>query len=566
MVSGQFAASAQGAWGLELPSLISFTSLFVFNKLEQSNKGGRGVEAASMGRKNPKMDVNASEFVPNKTSGAAQAKSQAKNKEKKSSPKKVEKAKGQKGAPRGSSKALTRADGGKRGGGWQRSEEQWGKGSHDIARVRSDEGQSAASLLNFTYYDGPADPLAAPAARRPTKNSWQQELHNKQQFMQANFRFEIKPDCVEKFHESRHIGATAMLEEADRGAHWDDVACVHTVSPAEDPARCPICLDEPKAAQMTKCGHLYCLPCIRHYLDLGESNWRRCPMCFNSVHSKELRSARIASASQAAVGSTLRFVQLQRVKGSVTPVLIHNSIPAPNSLLPSDHPAAAFSKHTVATPAVLESLRQQQRGELEEVLGVCDDPATELYVEKAILEIDGNGPAALKGAEPLVKAPSAPGPATTSWPNPAGPSWVTSQLTSHLGASAEEDAVADEDIHQPSEATTTTAAAAEAPPPPSPSPGTNVQYFHQSADGRALFLHPWSNKMLLHNRGLTGSFPEDLTVEVVAIENHTVSEELRKRHTCLRHLPVSSSFTFCEVNLEGIVEPATMEHFQEELT
>ena len=98
-----------------------------------------------------------------------------------------------------------------------------------------------------------------------------------------------------------------------------------------------------------------------------------------------------------------------------------------------------------------------------------------------------------------------------------------------------------------------------------PRAGANVQYFHQSHDGRALFLHPWSNKMLLHNRGLTGAFPEDLTVRVVATESHTVSEELRKRHTCLRHLPVSSSFTFCEVDLEGIVEPATMEHFSEEL-
>jgi len=187
-----------------------------------------------------KMDVHAFEFVPNKSSGATPGKAKA---QEKTSPPKSAKGAGKgnnKGTPRSSAKVLARShsSGGKRGGGWQRSEEHdwWGKGSHDA--VRGDEGQSAASLLNFTYYDGPVDPLAAPAVRRPNKNSWQQELQNKQQFMQANFRFEIKGDCVEKFSDSRHIGASAMLEEADRGAHWDDVACVHQTTPAEEVIQC----------------------------------------------------------------------------------------------------------------------------------------------------------------------------------------------------------------------------------------------------------------------------------------------------------------------------------------
>jgi len=258
-------------------------------------------------------------------------------------------------------------------------------------------------------------------------------------------------------------------------------------------------------------------------------------MCFNGVHNKELRSARIASASKVAVGSTVRFLQLQRVKGSVTPVRINDAMPAPNCLLPSDHPAAAFSKHTVATPDVLAELRQQQRAELEELLTEGEDPATALWVERAIHELDTVAQGA-EGTDPLVKAVSAPPPgAVVGSPSKAsGPVNEGGEAEGSQGRDASR-------------------------------AGANIQYFHQCHDGRAIFLHPWSNKMLLHNRGLTGTFPEDLSVAVIAAETHTVSEELRKRHTCLKHLPMSSSITFCEVNLEGIVEPATMAHFQEDI-
>jgi hypothetical protein len=93
--------------------------------------------------------------------------------------------------------------------------------------------------------------------------------------------------------------------------------------------------------------------------------------------------------------------------------------------------------------------------------------------------------------------------------------------------------------------------------------GTNVQYFWQAHDGRLIFLHPFSAKLLLHNGKWCS--PEDLTVPILAIEAHTVSEELRKRHSCLKHLPMSSSFIFCEVDLTGICSEETMEHFGEEL-
>jgi len=232
------------------------------------------------------MNALASEFVPGRQSGttasAKSSKPQVKNKEKKS-PQKERKPppqKGSNGGRAGRAKPFAGSHSGRHSNGdsgWQRSEELWGKGkgSEDMGT-----GQSASDLLAFKYYEGSSNESQSKSEyRKPVKNSWQQELHNKQQFMQANFRFEIRQDCVEKFHESRFIGATGTIEEADRGAHWDDVACVHHVTLATDPVTCPICLEVPLASKITKCGHIFCWPCMLHYLALAESNWRRCPMC-----------------------------------------------------------------------------------------------------------------------------------------------------------------------------------------------------------------------------------------------------------------------------------------------
>lgn len=60
------------------------------------------------------------------------------------------------------------------------------------------------------------------------------------------------------------------------------------------PQSCPICLQPPVAGRITKCGHVYCFSCILHYLALSESNkaWRKCPICWDSIYEKDLKSVR----------------------------------------------------------------------------------------------------------------------------------------------------------------------------------------------------------------------------------------------------------------------------------
>ena len=57
----------------------------------------------------------------------------------------------------------------------------------------------------------------------------------------------------------------------------------------EQLASCPICLDIPVAAKITKCAHVYCWPCILHYLSLSEKAWAKCPICFDAIEEKDLK-------------------------------------------------------------------------------------------------------------------------------------------------------------------------------------------------------------------------------------------------------------------------------------
>ncbi|GAA5998655.1 RING-type E3 ubiquitin transferase MAG2 [Rhodotorula paludigena] len=57
---------------------------------------------------------------------------------------------------------------------------------------------------------------------------------------------------------------------------------------------CPICLSEPTAARMTKCGHVFCYPCVLHYLALADPGQkeRKCPVCHDFIHAKDLKSVK----------------------------------------------------------------------------------------------------------------------------------------------------------------------------------------------------------------------------------------------------------------------------------
>jgi len=41
---------------------------------------------------------------------------------------------------------------------------------------------------------------------------------------------------------------------------------------------------------ITKCGHIFCRPCLLHYQSLSDRSWSRCPLCSNSVYSAAVKT------------------------------------------------------------------------------------------------------------------------------------------------------------------------------------------------------------------------------------------------------------------------------------
>ena len=162
---------------------------------------------------------------------------------------------------------------------------------------------------------------------------------NKERYVNAQYRFLVKPTG----------DYTAYFADSDIYLNWADILTVliPTTSalssashmnalPASlqqpslelhEGATCPICLSPPTAPRMTKCGHVFCFPCILHYLTLQETasqsgsstptpyhhhlpgahrntplttlsnappatppKWKRCPICWDAVYAKDLKA------------------------------------------------------------------------------------------------------------------------------------------------------------------------------------------------------------------------------------------------------------------------------------
>lgn len=77
------------------------------------------------------------------------------------------------------------------------------------------------------------------------------------------------------------------IKSADVLVDWNKIEQI-IVRSSEEP-QCPICLFPPVASKMTKCGHMYCWSCILHYLALSDKEWRKCPICYDSIYINDLK-------------------------------------------------------------------------------------------------------------------------------------------------------------------------------------------------------------------------------------------------------------------------------------
>ncbi|KZS96198.1 hypothetical protein SISNIDRAFT_483583 [Sistotremastrum niveocremeum HHB9708] len=450
-------------------------------------------------------------------------------------------------------------------------------------------------LLNFSLPPRQSQPTHL---RRSRKVGTQQGVWNKEKFVNAQYRFVMKPNGDYVVH----------FADPDIYFQWDDILQViiprksllsfagssNDNEGQEGLTTCPICLSEPTAPRMTKCGHIFCYPCILHYLSTGQNKWMRCPICFDSVNERQLKAVKwhdgntlldssdidpvssAASSSSSPAPSRLhmrlmlrpQITTLALPKSSTWPSDVIAPHRAPFHFLPDVLP---FAKFMLGTP---DQLTADLSGDLRELsserrtLESFGDPLGMLFVEKAenkVMEqlefISGMETSLLKAEIDKVKDEitrleklrerrkpledetemSSP-PATGDLPDAF---LATKQLPF--------DPPAKQGGARPSKHRRNLN-----PPPPS----TSTYYFYQASNGMPIFLHPLDIRILLAHFSSYSAFPTDIVVHVESFTESTVNEDLRKRCKYLAHLAEGADVLFVEADLQNVVSKETLQSFE----
>merc|ERR1712223_357296 len=91
-------------------------------------------------------------------------------------------------------------------------------------------------------------------------------------------------------------------------------------------------------------------------------------------------------------------------------------------------------------------------------------------------------------------------------------------------------------------------------------------YFYQSSDGQPIFLHALNVQMLVHEYGSLENCPTKIKGKIMEKDNTSMSESLRNRLRYLQHLPLTSIFEVCEIQLKSpYVSKETLTEFSAQL-
>lgn len=424
--------------------------------------------------------------------------------------------------------------------------------------------QNLNHLLNFQKYTRDSDDLHHRGAfskygyrHNNRMNASKKYQYRKEQYLQANCQFIVKED-VKYDYKPFTISPDTLVE-------WDQVVKV-LISSCEE-IQCPICLYPPKAAKMTKCGHIYCFSCMLHYLSLSDKTWRKCPICYESVYLNDLKSTTSKhNHTTYKVGDIISMELMKREKGS----LFVNRANETNSIVafPSYtdiKDSSTFSKLIMANKNEIIKIIEQERYELDFQLAEdgIDCPES-IFVHQALdilnemqKKIDDELQSQYDNAkeQQLLENYSK---STENQYSEEGMSDLASNFSTSDDYEFCNESVIDEDCDLTVGDIDIVAEASSAP--------SKYFYYYQAPHSQNVFLHSVNSKMLQLMYGSLEKSPQEIRGKIVQIECCTMNEDLRKRLKYLQHLPVSSVFEVIEIEFEhGTISRDVHDLFKGEL-
>ncbi|XP_053972100.1 RING finger protein 10 [Hylaeus volcanicus] len=419
--------------------------------------------------------------------------------------------------------------------------------------------QNLNHLLNFHYE--PREMQGGSGAWRHGKltkgysynsNRWlppvQRHKYNKEQFLQASCQFVV----------TANGNYSLYLIDPDALVDWKLVEQIKIHS--SESLSCPICLCSPVAGKMTRCGHVYCWPCILHYLSLSDKSWRKCPICYETIQKYDLRSVTVITQTALNSGDNVTLRLMRREKGSLLAVPVGSVTEIPTNFFPASETISShvYSKLLIASTDDVMNIIECERVQLKLELADNPDSPANCYIEQALNELSIREEELLQG----IKSKSEVSVDATTTREESSDTEKQQEFQDSVetnNISIEKDMKsADEESSKMIENS-----------PNSAQSTSGVQkffYFYQADDGQDLYLHAVNVKMLEMQYGSLENSPHMITGKLLEKEGGSLTEDLRRRLRYLCHLPITCQFEVAEIELKPpIISEEVLSSFQEQL-
>jgi len=383
-------------------------------------------------------------------------------------------------------------------------------------------------LLNFTFDNDHSSLHRGGSNYHPTAHRYYNtkstaSCFNKEQFIQANCQLIMKSGNDYDVYRA----------DTDLPMEWGNVEKINMWS--EEIPSCPICLYPSSVSRVTKCGHIFCWPCILHYLALDDKTWRKCPICHEAVHKTDLKSVTVY---QDEVYKNQSFITMKLMKRKKDTVQYWSAMQDVEQQ--GHHDTTDLSKvernHrflVASSTAILHQVVHQEMEILQCKLAIEDDEMEKGFIMEAIKLCKEREETLLEEQQKKVDQPQDAG------------------MMSNNETANNNNNVTLENVEQQT-------AASDA------STAESAYYFYQASGGQHIYLHPLNMKCLLHQYGSYDRCPVEITARITDVEHFSMSEVIRKRHRYMSHLPLSLEFRIAELDFRTpLISTETLAIFQD---
>lgn len=291
---------------------------------------------------------------------------------------------------------------------------------------------------------------------------------------------------------------------------------------------CPICLSEPVAPRMAKCGHIFCLPCLIRFMNSisneeeakGSRGPRRkkCPICEDVVYLHDVRPVRFYAGQESPLPRVGDDVILRLMARNANSTLALPREGGAEVLNSGDDIPWHYAVNVLDYSRVMKGTRTYMEDQFDEEIAALRQQEDE---DKHLFGQDG------EWMQKGVKAIQA-----------SKERLIEQNIT---------------DMAQP------------APDISASNPASDTDFYFYSAPPH-LYLSPLDIRILKTKYGSFSSFPSTLLPRVEHISTgHVVDDALRKRAKYLGHLPRGCVISFLECDWTEIVPPETLESFSADI-